>query len=699
MSDDVAAATAALRAATSSGQTAPPVADPQNAGFLTPVMPPYQQPPPPSADDIANATQTIRMLGGVQDHGAPLGTRIAVGAESSDADRLAALRKLQSNAGIDPDAALLPNSSNMVYTEPSTGRRTLYRGAGIGGVVGDVASVAPEMIGGALGGLAGAGLAAPSAVTTGPVGPAVGFGLGAAAGEEATRDIVERLAGTSDVRSVIPSLLNTATSAGTNIVAPELGSAVLSPLARAWTTVDPFNRVPSLLGGDLLRSPTMQVAEKGLYNIPGSAPVISAQAKQAASETGDQASQIASNITNATRIAAGQPPTMPVAGPDALGRLVQTAATRAAGNWQTQVGQLTQTVENAVGTTTPTSLDPLRTLLTVLQNRLQLTGETDAIQPAIDRVQGILNTADRQGGTLPWGVVRGIRTNVNNEIDLPKIGQQANTGSAEYQLIPGALSQALGDQANAAGPGAAAAWQRYNAIISNYRQPGGIGDAITSLAKPETSADTIASRFLSGAKGDSRPLAYLRSQADPDDWDQIAGSMFSRLGLAKPGAQDATGQVFSPNTFLTNWNQLSDSGKNTLFGGTRFDGVRDDIDYLSNLSAAQKSGQEFANPSGTARAAGVAAVLGILASSLAHGDIGAGLATAAGSYALPWGGAQMMTSRPMLQWIRNAALSPAGSWNANIARLGSVAAADPSMKGIVGQLQQNLPQQLPGQQP
>jgi hypothetical protein len=676
--------------------------DPKVYGTPTQVM---SAPPVPSADDIAAATQTVRMMAGVQDREAPINTRIAVGAESSDADRLAALQRLQTNAHIEPDAALLPGSSNMIYTEPSTGRRTLYRGGGVSGFIGDVASVAPVATGGLLGGTAAAIAAAPSVLSLGPAGPALGFGLGYTGGAEGTRDIIEALAGTSGVRNVPASLLNTATETGFNTVMPGLGEAVLSPLARAWSTVDPFNRVPSMLPGDLLGSPTLQAGTKAIYGTPGGAVPISATSHEAAAQTGAFRDQVAGDITNATRVAAGQPPTMPTAGPDALGRLVQNAATRAAANWQTQVGQLTQTAENAVGANTPTSVAPLVAARAKLQQELDQSGETGAIQPAIDRLDGIIATANKQGGALPWSVVRGIRTNVNQEMDNGQVGQIPITGSSEYEQVGDALSQSLGDAAQQAGPGAAEAWRRYNAVISNYRQAGGAGATISMFAKPETSADTIASRFLSGSKGDAQQLAYLRSQASAQDWDQIAGSMFSRLGIAKPGAQDATGQVFSPQTFLTNWNNMSQAGRNTLFGGTRYDAVRDDIDYLANLSQAQTAGEEFANRPGTGRQWASVAVLQALGTglaSLATGDF-PGIRTAAGTatglLAAPYAGAKLMTSKPFLGWLRTAATSPPGAWNANLARLGSVAATDPSVKDIVGQLQQILPSQLPQGQP
>ena len=47
---------------------------------------------------------------------------------------------------------------------------------------------------------------------------------------------------------------------------------------------------------------------------------------------------------------------------------------------------------------------------------------------------------------------------------------------------------------------------------------------------------------------------------DPDDMDKLGAAWLRGSSRARAGKQDASGEKFSANTFLTNWGKLSDEG-------------------------------------------------------------------------------------------------------------------------------------------
>ncbi len=58
---------------------------------------------------------------------------------------------------------------------------------------------------------------------------------------------------------------------------------------------------------------------------------------------------------------------------------------------------------------------------------------------------------------------------------------------------------------------------------------------------------------MSGTKDGATTLRAVMRSLPEDGQKAVSAAVIKRMGLANPGAQNAAGDAFSPNTFLTNW--------------------------------------------------------------------------------------------------------------------------------------------------
>ena len=119
---------------------------------------------------------------------------------------------------------------------------------------------------------------------------------------------------------------------------------------------------------------------------------------------------------------------------------------------------------------------------------------------------------------------------------------------------------------------------------------------------------------LSGSKEGAERLEKLRRQFEPDEFNVLSGYMLGRMGMptgsaagaselgeqaAKSGAEAMAEAGFSPNRFVTNWNNLSKEAKEALFGGTEYADLAPALDDLVfTIDRVGKTAAQMANPSG-----------------------------------------------------------------------------------------------------
>src|SRR5690606_27430610 len=139
---------------------------------------------------------------------------------------------------------------------------------------------------------------------------------------------------------------------------------------------------------------------------------------------------------------------------------------------------------------------------------------------------------------------------------------------------------------------------------------------------------------FSGVGQGATTLRSVMQSLDRGAQRELTASFIRRMGRATSREQTAAGDVFSMETFLTNWDSVSPEAKRVLFDrhGPMFSASMDRI--ARTAEGVREGSRVFRNPSGTARQgalmqAGGTALLG--GQQLLTGNVTGALLTMAGS--------------------------------------------------------------------
>jgi len=216
------------------------------------------------------------------------------------------------------------------------------------------------------------------------------------------------------------------------------------------------------------------------------------------------------------------------------------------------------------------------------------------------------------GGSLTLGELNELRSTIGRMLgdgglvnDIPR---------ADLKRVYGGISQDLEGAANAAGPQTAQAFKRANQYYST-----GIDriDKLEGLVKgsPEQTFAAVNRAASDTGSADAGLLQSLQRSLPPDEWSNVGAAILRKMGQPQPGQQSVLpgSPDFSAASFVTNWNKLSPSAKDTLFGANVPGSHRESLDALAQVSDAQKQVAKFANPSGSGSHAIGAGMAGLLA--------------------------------------------------------------------------------------
>lgn len=258
---------------------------------------------------------------------------------------------------------------------------------------------------------------------------------------------------------------------------------------------------------------------------------------------------------------------------------------------------------------------------------------------------------------LPYEALKKLRTLVGSELENTNL--TSDVPRSKWKTLYAALSQDLGEAAKAGGPNAQKAFERAN----TYTRAG--HERIGTYLDRVAGKDTVEKVFQAAVspseirEGASTVNAVLKT-LDPDARNLVKAAFLKRLGVATAGKQNEAGEIFSPETFLTNWNKISPEAKMTLFSDSKGT-LRADLDKIAKVAANLRSGSKvFANPSGTQQAissqmAGGGALIAVLTGNV-------GVAGAIGTTALSANlGARLMTNPKFVKWLAKATQAPTGA--------------------------------------
>lgn len=269
---------------------------------------------------------------------------------------------------------------------------------------------------------------------------------------------------------------------------------------------------------------------------------------------------------------------------------------------------------------------------------------------------GAADDVAAQAVGLPYEAIKKLRTLVGNE--LADASFVSDVPRSKWSALYGALSDDLGVAAKNAGPEAEAAWQWSNQFTKTQL---GRLEELSGIVTKDSPEKVFAAAVAGTAEGDTiakRVISALPMQ----ERREVSAALLQRLGRATPGQQNAVGDAFSAETFLTNLSKMSPTARQTLFGRTDVDGVIEKLQQFAAVADSRREGGRiFANPSGTAPAA---AQIG-LGSGIAGGVVAAAagqplpLMGALAVPALANAGAKAVTSPAVLEMAATkTALSP-----------------------------------------
>lgn len=198
--------------------------------------------------------------------------------------------------------------------------------------------------------------------------------------------------------------------------------------------------------------------------------------------------------------------------------------------------------------------------------------------------------------TLPFEAVKKTRTLVGNEIaDNSLI---SSVPRSKWNPLYGALTQDLGVAATQAGPKAEGAFSRANDYTRSGMQR---LDRVAPFANKDAPEQSF--QLLGRTLGDNvSTLQAVKKTLPEGARGTVAGTVIEKLGTANPGAQNEAGSVWSPETFLTNWNKMKPEARAELFSGFPNSAqVMADVSAVAKSTATMRdSSKLWANPSGTA---------------------------------------------------------------------------------------------------
>jgi len=261
--------------------------------------------------------------------------------------------------------------------------------------------------------------------------------------------------------------------------------------------------------------------------------------------------------------------------------------------------------------------------------------------------------------TMPYQAIRELRSKVGSMLDNALV---SGIPGGELKKLYGALSKDLEVAAQQAGAGREFTRQN-NYYRSRMDRIETVLDRV--IGKGKQPEDIFKSFMPTDPDQANKARAVMRSLT-PSERQVVSEAAANRLGRAKPGVQGAENEIFSSETFLTNWNKLSPGAKAQLFPEPP---LRDNMNKIANAAAAIREGKGiYANPSGTAGSFAAYSVYLSPLASVAAGSfapvIVAGMA--AGTAFI---GAKMLTNPRIVEWLATPVNPSTSQAAAHLARL------------------------------
>ena len=257
---------------------------------------------------------------------------------------------------------------------------------------------------------------------------------------------------------------------------------------------------------------------------------------------------------------------------------------------------------------------PLPSAAASLDQQIAELADTPGVVPTM--LEPLRAIRGRIDGEWTPASIRRMRTQLRNQ--FVEAGMQQSdasrraslvTRAAEEDMIAGLRQRGMGD--------AAAAWQEASAGYAQHQDT--LSDTIIPMIGDDGafSASRVARNLVNASRGEGERLARFLDTVPPEQAGEIRSTLIGELGRANSGAQDAAGEAFSLDTFLTNWDKIRGS-RDLIFDQE----TRNGLNNLAMVATAARNAGRSRNRSNTGGNVWAAATF-----LPAAGGVGAGYAT------------------------------------------------------------------------
>jgi hypothetical protein len=318
---------------------------------------------------------------------------------------------------------------------------------------------------------------------------------------------------------------------------------------------------------------------------------------------------------------------------------------------------------------------------------------TRLINPKIAQLaEDVAADIQKNGGRLPYEVIKDIRSRIGTA--MSDFSLTTDKPTAEYKALYAALSRDMEAAARSVGPQAEQSARRANhffkASMSRIEQ-------LERVVDKNGGPEKIYAAVMSGTRDGGTTVRAVMQSLPPEGRKALAAAVVKRMGLATPGQQDASGTVFSAQSFLTNWNNISPETKAALFNRMGPSFTRD-MDRVARVADTIRKGSKvYANPSGTANKQTAFAYWLSVGGSLLAGQPGT-TATLLGGGAWANVMARAMTNPAFVRWLAQSTTLPASTIPQQALNLARIAGQqdDEEMKQLARELYEQAPNKTNG---
>jgi len=288
--------------------------------------------------------------------------------------------------------------------------------------------------------------------------------------------------------------------------------------------------------------------------------------------------------------------------------------------------------------------------------------------PKLTQIKSVLD----QTNQVDFDTVKALRSSIGAKIGSNDL--MSDIPRAELKQIYGALSSDIKKVAAQSSGDALKAFERAN----NYTRSGHdrIDDYLQRVTN-KVNPDEVFRAIAKGGEG-TKNINAIKKSLKPDEWEVVTSNVVRRLGRANSGQQNAVGENalgdgFSVEKFVTDWDKLGSARKAIFSGSAKIDSYGDDLAKIARAaSVVKEAGKSNRNASGTAQAASRIAAGTGLATGLVTSNPTILIATAA-SVAMNNSGARLMANPNFVKWLAKTSSIPASRSSAAVAQLVGIA--------------------------